>query len=77
MHLYLVANTSPYIAYVVRKLARFSHNPKNSNALAIKRILSYLKSSQGKGMYMSPDEYLSSLVMLIQILEDYLGPKIP
>jgi len=38
--MYFAANTCPDIAYAMHQAARFSHNPKNSQALAIKRILS-------------------------------------
>ena len=50
-----MANTRPDIAYAVHQVARFSHNPKNSHALAFKRILHYLKKTQDNGMYMHPD----------------------
>ena len=52
MLMYLAANACPDIAYAVH---RFSHNPKNSHALAIKHILRFLKKTQDKGMYMHPD----------------------
>jgi len=55
MLMYLAANTHPDIAYSVHQAAMFSHNPKNSHALAIKRIMRYLKKTQDKGMYMHQD----------------------
>ena len=55
MLMYLAANTRPDIAFVVNQVERFSHNPKNSHALEIKRILRYLKKTQDKGMYRHPD----------------------
>ena len=55
MLMYLAPNACPDIAYVVHQVARFPHNPKNSHALAIQRILRYIMKTQDKGMYMHPD----------------------
>ena len=50
MLMYLAANILPDIAYAVHQAARFAHNPKNSHAPEIKRILHYLNKTQHKGM---------------------------
>jgi hypothetical protein len=39
MLMYLAANTRPYIAYAVHQAARYTHDPRASHAVAIKRIL--------------------------------------
>jgi len=39
----------------MQQAARFSQNPNNSHAQAIKHIFRYLKKTQDKGMYMHPD----------------------
>jgi hypothetical protein len=54
MLMYLAANTRPDIAYAVHQAARFSHAPGQSHATAVKRILRYLKSTETKGMSMTP-----------------------
>jgi hypothetical protein len=54
MLMYLAANTRPDIAYAVHQAARFSHAPRNSHTVAVKRILWYLKATSNKGMILSP-----------------------
>lgn len=54
MLMYLAANTRPDIAYAVHQAARFSHAPRQSHAIAVKRILRYLKATDTKGMIMTP-----------------------
>jgi hypothetical protein len=54
MLMYLAANTRPDIAFAVHQAARFSHAPKQSHSIAVKRILRYLKQTQDKGMIMTP-----------------------
>lgn len=56
MLLYLSGNTRPDITFTVHQCARFSHNPKQSHAVAIKRILRYLKGTRDKGMMFSPGD---------------------
>ena len=54
MLMYLASNTRPDIAYAVHQCARYTHNPRNSHAVAIKRILRYLKGTKDKGLIMVP-----------------------
>ena len=54
MLMYLAANTRPDIAFAVHQAARFSHAPRQSHAIAVKRILRYLKETQDKGLIMTP-----------------------
>ena len=56
MLMYLSANTRADISYAVHQAARFTHKPCNSHAVAIKRILRYLKRTQDKGMFMRPSK---------------------
>ena len=56
MLMYLAANTRPDIAFSVHQAARFSHAPRQSHAMAVKRILRYLKETQDKGLIMAPTE---------------------
>jgi hypothetical protein len=55
MLMYLAANTRPDIAYAVHQAARYTHNPRASHAVAIKRILRYIKGTKDKGIYFTPD----------------------
>jgi hypothetical protein len=54
MLMYISANTRPDIAYTVHQVARFSHAPRNSHAVAIKRILRYLQRTKDKGLELKP-----------------------
>jgi hypothetical protein len=55
MLMYLPANTRPDIAYAVHQAARYTHDPRASHAIAIKRILRYIKGTKDKGIYFTPD----------------------
>jgi hypothetical protein len=59
MLLYLSTNTRPDITYAVSQVARFTHDPKQSHAQAVKRIVRYLKGTQDKGTIMKPDGTLA------------------
>jgi Reverse transcriptase (RNA-dependent DNA polymerase) len=54
MLLYLSNNTRPDLAFSVHQCARFSHNPKQSHAAAIKAIGRYLKRTRHQGIIMEP-----------------------
>ena len=54
MLLYLSTNTRPDIAYAVSQVARFSNNPKQSHAKAIKTIVRYLVGTRDKGTFVTP-----------------------
>ena len=56
MLMFLSANTRPDISFAVHQAARFSHSPKHSHGVAVKRILRYLKETSDKGMEMTPTE---------------------
>lgn len=50
MLMYLSTNTRCDITFAVSQVARFSANPKQSHATAVKTILRYLKRTRTKGM---------------------------
>ena len=54
MLLFLSTNTRPDIAFAVSQVARFSHNPKQSHATAIKSIVRYLHRTADKGTIVTP-----------------------
>lgn len=54
MLLYLATNTRPDISCAVSTVARFAHNPKQSHAKAIKRIVRYLLGTASLGLTMKP-----------------------
>ena len=64
MLLYLTTNTRPDYALAVSQAACFSHDPKQSQATAVKTIVRYLKRTHAKGMIVRPTGVLS--------LEDYV-----
>jgi hypothetical protein len=55
MLMYLAANTRPDISYAVHQVARHTHAHRGSHAVAVKRILRYLKGTKDKGLYFKPD----------------------
>ena len=54
MLLYLSGNSRPDLAFSVNQAARFTHDPKDSHAVAIKRIVRYLISTREKGLIFKP-----------------------
>ncbi|CAJ1940544.1 unnamed protein product [Cylindrotheca closterium] len=54
MLMYLLTNTRPDITFAVSQVARFSSEPKQSHATAVKTILRYLKRTRTKGMIIKP-----------------------
>ena len=54
MLLYLSTNTRCDIAFAVSQVARFSSNPKQSHATAVKSIIRYLKGTKQNGMILRP-----------------------
>jgi len=56
MLLYLSSNSRPDIQFAVHQCARFTHNPRNSHAQAVKRIIKYLAGTQDKGLTFKPDK---------------------
>jgi Reverse transcriptase (RNA-dependent DNA polymerase) len=54
MLLYLASNSRPDIAFAVHQCARFSHAPRASHEIALKRICRYLKGTSDKGIIFTP-----------------------
>ena len=54
MLLYLSTNTRPDIAYAVSQVARFSNNPRQSHAIAVKTIVRYLVGTRKQGTVVKP-----------------------
>ena len=59
MLMFLSTNSRPDIAYAVNQCARFTHCPRASHAVAIKRIIRYLKGTRDQGMILSPSSTLN------------------
>ena len=59
MLLYLSSNTRPDIQFAVHQCARFTHNPKASHAIAIKKILRYLSGTRDKGIELEPTDKMT------------------
>jgi phage-related protein len=55
MLMYLAENTRPDIVYAVHQAARYTHDSRASHAVAIKRIMRYIKGTKDKGIYFKPD----------------------
>ena len=58
MLLYLSTNSRPDIAFAVSQVCRFSSNPKQSHATAIKTIVRYLKGTRNEGTIIRPTKQL-------------------
>jgi hypothetical protein len=52
---FLEKSTHPKIAYAVHQCARFSANPRQSHAKAIKNLCRYLIATKDKGLILRPD----------------------
>ena len=52
---FLEKGSRPDIAYAVHQCARFSTNPKESHAEAIRHIVKYLAGTKDKGIILNPD----------------------
>jgi len=52
MLLYLAGNLLPDIAFAVNKCTRFTHFPKSSHAIALKRMIRYLQGTKDRGITM-------------------------
>ena len=70
MLLYLTTNTRPDIAFAVSQVARFTHNPKESHATAVKMIVRYLKGTRNKGTIVRK---ASSLKLTVFCDADFAG----
>ena len=57
MLLYLSTNTRPDISFAVSQVCRFSHDPKQSHATAVKMILRYLKKTADKGLIINVNTF--------------------
>ena len=54
MLLYLSCNSRPDIAFAVSQVCRFTSNPKQSHAQAVKTIVRYLHGTRNQGMILQP-----------------------
>ena len=54
--MYLANNARPDIAHAVHACARYSHNPKQTHAAAVKHIPRYLNGTEDKGMVIKHNE---------------------
>lgn len=59
MLMFLANNSRPDIAYATHQCARFTHAPKKSHALAVKKIVRYLQGTKDKGLYIKPSQTFS------------------
>jgi hypothetical protein len=58
MMMYLASNSRPDISFAVHQCARFTHSPRHSHEIALKRIGRYLLGTRTKGLIMDPSESL-------------------
>ena len=56
--MYLAANTRPDIAFAVHQCARFTHHPRATHEIALKRIGQYLLKTRDRGMVIAPESNL-------------------
>ena len=54
---FLEKSTRLDLGYAAHQCARFSCDPKESHAVAVKRIGRYLKGTRDKGLILSPEDY--------------------
>ena len=54
MLMYLAGNTRPDISFAVHQCARYTHSPKHSHEIALKRIGRYLVGTRDRGLILQP-----------------------
>jgi len=54
-----LCHTRPDITYAVSVVSRYMHDPRNGHMDAVYRILRYLKSSPGKGLWFKKNNHLN------------------
>ena len=59
MLMYLSNTTRPDLAFAVHQCARFTHCPRRTHELALKRIGRYLIGTKNKGLILNPNEDLN------------------
>ena len=59
MLLYLSTNTRPDIAFAVSQVARYTHHPKSSHAVAVKHLIRYLSKTKDQGIIVKPTNELA------------------
>ena len=62
-----LTHTKPNISYAVSGVSQFMHNPSNQHMSVVNHILAYLKSSPGKGIFLSKHGHLD--------IEGYTDPN--
>lgn len=72
MLLYVSCNTRPDIAFAVSQVCRYSANPKQSHAIAVKTIVRYLSRTRDKGMILRPSNN-GSLQLDLYVDADFCG----
>ena len=58
MLMYLAQNSRPDIAHAVHQCARFTHAPRKSHVVGIKKNLRYLQGTKDKGLILNPSNKL-------------------
>ena len=58
MLMYLASNSRPDISFAVHQCTRFTHSPRHTHEVALKRIGRYLLGTKTKGLIMDPSESL-------------------
>lgn len=57
--MYLASNSHPDIAFAVQQCAHYSHCPKASQNVAVKKICQYLKGTMSQGIIYTPTSIFS------------------
>jgi hypothetical protein len=53
---YLCNNSRPDLSFAVNQCARYTHHPKKTHSIAVKRIVKYLLGTHDKGLVLNPDK---------------------
>ena len=71
MLMYLSNTSRPDLAFAVHQCARFTHNPRRSHKMALKRIGRYLVGTKDRGMILDPSQHLDINCLVTPILRVY------
>ena len=77
MLMYLSNTTRPDLAFAVHQCARFTHNPKRSHELALKRIGRYLIGTKDRGMLLDPSSNLDIDCFVDAVVAGLWGSESP
>jgi hypothetical protein len=73
MIMYLTSSTRPDCAFAIHQCARFSHDPRQAHASALKRLACYLKKTKLDGLRIKPHRFGDPARLDLWVDADFAG----